>query len=282
MSPAKLKRFADAERYFICPLCREELRLSGTSLRCTNRHTFDIAKQGYVNLVPAAKQSQYYSKESFENRRTVLEGGYYQHVLDAVLDAVARYCAKGTILDAGCGEGFYARAAQQANPAATMLAFDIAKDSVQLAARDDASMAVKWFVGNLAQLPLADGVVDCVLDVFSPANYEEFARVLAPRGIIVKVVPGANHDAQLRELAREQLRHGEYANDSVVEQFAEHADVLENRTVSRTFAMPPEDMRAFAHMTPLLFNVDIEQLDLSRVGELTVEAQMLVGRIRKD
>ncbi|WP_246165745.1 putative RNA methyltransferase [Bifidobacterium canis] len=167
MSPAKLKRFADAERYFICPLCREELRLSGTSLRCANRHTFDIAKQGYVNLVPAAKQSQYYSKQSFENRRTVLEGGYYQHVLEAVLDAVAKYCASGTILDAGCGEGFYARAVQRANPAATMLAFDIAKDSVQLAARDDASMAVKWFVGNLAELPLRDHILTAFLIFFA-------------------------------------------------------------------------------------------------------------------
>ena len=282
MSPAKLKRFADAERYFICPLCREELRLSGTSLRCANRHTFDIAKQGYVNLVPAAKQSQYYSKQSFENRRTVLEGGCYQHVLEAVLDAVAKYCASGTILDAGCGEGFYARAVQRANPAATMLAFDIAKDSVQLAARDDASMAVKWFVGNLAELPLRDHIFDCILDIFSPIHYGEFQRVVKNNGLIIKVVPGANHDRQLRDLAHEQLRHADYSNESVVEQFSEHVDVIENHTVSRTFAMPPEDVLAFAHMTPLLFNVDVEQLDLSRVRELTIEAQILVGRVCED
>lgn len=89
-----------------------------------------------------------------------------------------------------------ARAVQAAHPDATVLAFDISKDSVQLAAREDAGCAVRWFVGNLAELPVRDGAVDCVLDVFSPVNYAEFTRVLGGSGVVLKVVPGARHDEQ--------------------------------------------------------------------------------------
>lgn len=118
MNPAKIARFRDSERYFICPICHETLHLDGASLRCPNRHTFDIAKQGYVNLAPAAKQSPFYNKASFENRARILEAGYYDDIRDAVLDAVGRYLnPRAAILDVGCGEGFYARAVQRANPA---------------------------------------------------------------------------------------------------------------------------------------------------------------------
>ena len=171
---------------------------------------------------------------------------------------------------------------QQANPQADVLAFDISKDSVQQAAREDTSLAVRWFVGNLADLPLRDAAVDCILDVFSPVHYGEFGRVLRPGGIVVKAVPGARHDEQLRELASAHLRHTDYSNEQTVDQFARHFDVLDTRLVSQTFAMPPDDVRAFAHMTPLLFNVDIDALDLGQIHELTVEAQVLVGRNHAD
>ena len=136
-------------------------------------------------------------------------------------------------------------------------------------------------MGNLADLPLRDAVVDCILDVFSPVHYGEFGRVLRPGGIVVKAVPGARHDEQLRELASAHLRHTDYSNEQTVDQFARHFDVLDTRLVSQTFAMPPDDVRAFAHMTPLLFNVDVDALDLSQISELTIEAQVLVGRDRR-
>ena len=80
MSPEKLARFADSWKYFVCPLCREELRLEGTSLHCERGHTYDVARQGYVNLAPGARQSEYYSRESFENRGRILGAG--QDLLD--------------------------------------------------------------------------------------------------------------------------------------------------------------------------------------------------------
>lgn len=286
MNPAKIARFGDCERYFICPTCRGALRLDGTSLRCTNRHTFDIAKQGYVNLMPAAKQSPFYNKESFANRARILEAGYYDHIRDAVLDAVPSDVdfaglpggERPAILDVGCGEGFYARAVRRARPQSDVLAFDISKDSIQQAAREDTSMAVKWFVGNLADLPVRDGAIDCILDVFSPINATEFHRVMKDDAIVIKVVPDEHHDEQLRELARGQLRNTDYSNEQVIEQFGEHFDILDTRTVSQTLPMPQDDVRTFAHMTPLLFNVDINALNLTQISKLTIAARIIVAR----
>lgn len=292
MNPAKIARFRDSERYFICPLCHDALHLDGTSLRCANRHTFDIAKQGYVNLSPSAKQSQFYNKESFANRGHILDAGYYDHIMRAVLEAVDNHCPaphnvdfaglrdeqRPAVLDAGCGEGFYARAVQDAHPEADVLAFDISKDSIRQAAHEDMGMAVKWFVGNLADLPVHDGTIDCILDVFSPIHYDEFRRVMKDDAVVIKVVPGAHHDEQLRELARAQLRNADYSNEQTIEQFATHFTIVDSQLISQTFAMPDDDMRTFAHMTPLLFNVDIDALDLTPINELTIEAHVLVGK----
>ena len=292
MNPARIARFGDSERYFICPICHDTLHLDGTSMRCANRHTFDIAKQGYVNLMPAAKQSPFYNSESFANRARILEAGYYDHIRDAVLDTIQRHIgvpadmglaglrgdARPAILDVGCGEGFYSRAVQRANPQADLLAFDISKDSIQQAAREDSSMAVRWFVGNLADLPVRSHAIDCMLDIFSPVNSEEFHRVMKDDAIVIKAVPGVHHDEQLRELARKQLRNTDYSNEQIIKQFGEHFDVLETSTVSRTFTMPPDDLRTFAHMTPLLFHVDIDALDLTQISALTIEARIIVAR----
>lgn len=278
MNPAKIARFAHAQRYFICPKCGEALSLDEASLVCPNRHRYDIAKQGYVNLEPSAKQSLYYDRASFEQRHEILERGYYAHIAQAVLEQV-RQARATAILDAGCGEGYYARAIAQDNPTRAVFACDIAKDCVQLAARYDQANTVRWFVANLADLPLHDGSMDCIVDIFSPANAVEFARVLAPSGVIIKVIPSADHDQQLREAAQEQLRNKTYDNHEVIEQFYDQYHVVHREHVSRTMAMPPEDIAAFAAMTPLLFNVDRTQLHLEGVRELTISADVLVGTV---
>ena len=273
----KLQRFASATA-FACPICRENLTLVETSLKCCNRHSFDLAKFGYVNLAPQIKQSANYDKENFQNRQQILEAGFYQAILDAVSDLLANSETSTTILDIGCGEGFYSRKLQESHPGKTFYAFDISKDSVQIAAKSEPNWAVNWFVGDLARLPIKDGSMDILLDIFSPANYGEFRRVLSKDGILIKVIPTENHLKEIRQRVQDQLTNKDYSNQDIKEHFQEHFSIQSIQTASLTKSITAEQRQALLSMTPLLFHVDQSKIDWSQLTEITIEAEILVGK----
>lgn len=273
----KLQRFASATA-FACPICQENLTLVEGSLKCNNRHSFDLAKFGYVNLAPQIKQSANYDKENFQNRQQILEAGFYQAILDAISDLLASSENTETILDIGCGEGFYSRKLQENHPDKTFYAFDISKDSVQIAAKSEPNWAVNWFVGDLARLPIKDASMDILLDIFSPANYGEFRRVLSKDGILIKVIPTENHLKEIRQRVQDQLTNKDYSNQDIKNHFQEHFAILSNQTASLTKTITAEQLQALLSMTPLLFHVDQSKIDWSQLSEITIEAEILVGK----
>lgn len=273
----KLQRFASATA-FACPICQENLTLLETNFKCCNRHSFDLAKFGYVNLAPQIKQSANYDKENFQNRQQILEAGFYQAILDAVSDLLASSKTTTTILDIGCGEGFYSRKLQESHSEKTFYAFDISKDSVQIAAKSEPNWAVNWFVGDLARLPIKDANMDILLDIFSPANYGEFRRVLSKDGILIKVIPTENHLKEIRQRVQDQLTNKEYSNQDIKEYFQEHFTILSSQTASLTKTITAEQLQALLSMTPLLFHVDQSKIDWSKLTEITIEAEILVGK----
>lgn len=273
----KLQRFASATA-FACPICQENLTLVETSLKCCNRHSFDLAKFGYVNLAPQIKQSANYDKENFQNRQQILEAGFYQAILDAVSDLLASSKTTTTILDIGCGEGFYSRKFQESHPDKTFYAFDISKDSVQIAAKSEPNWAVNWFVGDLARLPITDASMDILLDIFSPANYGEFRRVLSKDGILIKVIPTENHLKEIRQKVQDQLTNKDYSNQDIKNHFQEHFTILSSQTASLTKTITTEQLQSLLSMTPLLFHVDQSKIDWSQLTEITIEAEVLVGK----
>lgn len=273
----KLQRFASATA-FACPICRENLTLVESSLKCENRHSFDLAKFGYVNLAPQIKQSANYDKENFQNRQQILEAGFYQAILEAVSDLLSNSKNAKTILDIGCGEGFYSRKLQERHPDKTFYAFDISKDSVQIAAKSEPNWAVNWFVGDLARLPIKDASMDILLDIFSPANYGEFRRVLSKDGILIKVIPTKNHLKEIRQKVQDQLTNKDYSNQDIKNHFQEHFTILSSQTASLTKTITAEQLQALLSMTPLLFHIDQTKIDWSQLTEITIEAEILVGK----
>ncbi|PLA60322.1 rRNA (guanine-N1)-methyltransferase [Streptococcus mitis] len=273
----KLQRFASATA-FSCPICQENLTLLENSLKCNNRHSFDLAKFGYVNLAPQIKQSANYDKENFQNRQQILESGFYHAILEAVSDLLANSETSTTVLDIGCGEGFYSRKLQESHPDKTFYAFDISKDSVQIAAKSEANWAVNWFVGDLARLPIKDASMDILLDIFSPANYGEFRRVLSKDGILIKVIPTENHLKEIRQKVQDQLTNKDYSNQDIKNHFQEYFTILSNQTVSLTKTITTEQLQALLSMTPLLFHIDQSKIDWSQLTEITIEAEVLVGK----
>ena len=273
----KLQRFATATA-FACPICQENLILVESSLKCSNRHSFDLAKFGYVNLALQIKQSANYDKENFQNRQEILEAGFYQAILEVVSDLLSNSKNAKTILDIGCGEGFYSRKLQERHPDKTFYAFDISKDSVQIAAKSEPNWAVNWFVGDLARLPITDASMDILLDLSSPANYGEFRRVLSKDGILIKVIPTKNHLKEIRQKVQDQLTNKDYSNQDIKEHFQENFTILSNQTASLTKTITTEQLQALLSMTPLLFHVDQSKIDWSDLTEITIEAEILVGK----
>ena len=273
----KLQRFASASA-FACPICQENLTLVETSLKCYNHHSFDLAKFGYVNLAPQIKQSANYDKENFQNRQQILEAGFYQAILEGTSDLLATKLSAKTVLDIGCGEGFYSRKLQESHSDKTFYAFDISKDSVQIATKSEPNWAVNWFVGDLARLPIKDTSMDILLDIFSPANYGEFRRVLSKDGILIKVIPTEKHLKEIRQMVQDQLTKKDYSNQDIKEHFQEHFSIQSSQIASLTKPITAEQRRALLSMTPLLFHVDQSKIDWTQLTEITIEAEILVGK----
>ena len=273
----KLQRFQTATA-FACPICQEALDLVQQSLVCTNRHSFDLAKFGYVNLAPQVKASKDYDKENFQNRQLVLENGFYNHILTSLSECLSPLDHPANILDIGCGEGYYSRSLQKRYPDHSFYAFDLSKESIQLAAKSDQEWKVKWFVGDLARLPLLDQSMDLLLDIFSPANYQEFKRVLAPDGRLIKVIPTAAHLQEIRQKVKEYLDQADYSNEQIIQHFSDHFTIENTIHCQERFELTPALREALLSMTPLLFHVDPAQIDWTDLTQVTISATILIGR----
>lgn len=261
-----------------CPLCREALSRQGGSLVCEKRHCYDIARQGHVNFVPNQKDG-FYKKELFESRAKVFEAGVFAPVVDALTDALTRYAPgeRPVVVDAGCGEGYYIK---RVCPGREMerIGFDLSKDAVRMAARGGSPEM--FFAADLARIPLADGCADAVLDVFTPANYAEFGRILKPSGVIVKLAPRSGYLVELRAAAAGLLRHSKYDGGKVERYAQEKMEILETRAMTYTLPVDAELARHLARMTPMLAGVDLDKLDLSGVQSITIDETLTVGRIK--
>ena len=197
----------------ICPLDNHPLQRAGASWRCTSGHTFDVAREGYIHLLPVQNKRSRDpgdSKEMVAARRRFLGAGCYQPIAAAVSRAVLCGAISGadlSCLDAGCGEGYYLRelaAAESDVASVALLGLDISKWAVLSAAKQD--KRVCWVVGSNANLPVESHTLDRVLCMFGFPVYAEFLRVLKPEGLLIQVDSGADHLRELREIIYPTLK----------------------------------------------------------------------------
>lgn len=261
-----------------CPICHGKLEQTGGSLVCQRRHCYDIARQGHVNFVPNQKDS-FYTKALFESRAQVFAAGVFEPVIAALGEAMETYVPgeKPVLLDAGCGEGYYTKSVCPGR-AMTRIGFDISKEAVRLAARGQRSAA--FFAADLKNIPMMDHSCDVLLDVFTPANYAEFGRVLKSGGLVMKLAPRSGYLCQLREAAADQLRHKEYDGGDVERYVHERMDVICQKAITYTMDVSPALALHLARMTPMLAGVDMERLDLSKVTQITIDETLYVGTVK--
>ncbi len=280
MKPAVLaQRLAPFVSLMRCPRCQAAFSLDGASLICENRHCYDLSRRGYVNLAPSHDQStEKYDAELFDSRRLVFEHGFYQPIAEAIAHCLPDQPL--TVLDAGCGEGYYARLLARQFPEAQLIGLDISRDAITAAAREQSP--ANWLVADLKHLPVADASADVLLDVLTPADYAEFGRVLKPEGLLIKVVPGSDYLCEVRKAVAPWLRSGDtYDNTRVIDHMKEHAEIIEEKEVRITRPLAADESRAFLRMTPMTFSVPGDVLEGLVLSQITIHMHVFKCRMKE-
>ena len=178
-----------------CPICRLDLAPAAGVLVCGNRHSFDVARDGYVNLLDGRRRSPTArgdSAEQLRHRAAFLEAGHFNPVASAIASHVAHATpVEGwRVLDAGCGTGHHLAGVTAALRTPVIgLGFDIARTAAQRAARQWQALA--FAVADVwADWPVQDEAADLVLSIFAPKNFAEMSRVLRPGGWLALAYPG--------------------------------------------------------------------------------------------
>lgn len=197
---------------FRCPLCQLPLERQDGVYRCPGGHSFDVAREGYVHLLPPNQKHSALpgdDRDMVLARREFLSKGYYQPLLNTICKELLTLPGQSpVILDAGCGEGYYTAGVYEALLSAgktpRMAGTDISKLALRSAGRRLRDGGIEFAVASSYRLPVADSCADGLLNCFSPLALEEFRRILKPGGRFLYVVPGARHLWELKELLYER------------------------------------------------------------------------------
>lgn len=267
-----------------CPVCGGLLERTERALRCEKGHSYDLARQGYVNLLMSNRSS---AKRHGDDklmvlaRQEFLDAGHYNCLRDALCVLAAQLCpGEVSLLDAGCGEGFYTAAVKNALLARGHLCHgggvDISREAVAAAARRDKSLTLA--VAGISALPVPDESVDLLLNIFAPDDDGEFARVLRPGGLLMKAVPRERHLLGLKEAVYDRPYLNPppaYAPEGFEEVCFEDVD--------RTLVLnDPKYIRSLFMMTPYYYKTGkADQEKLEQLCELKTEISFRILVFRR-
>ncbi|NMT62875.1 putative RNA methyltransferase [Marinobacter orientalis] len=276
----------DAFNALACPMDGQALADSGSCWQCPAGHSFDMARQGYLHLLPVQKKRSLDpgdSREMVAARRRFLNAGYYRPVAEAV-NAAALPCTTGkaaplACLDAGCGEGYYLRELAQGNTdiRLSLVGLDISKWAALAAAKQD--KRPRWVVGSNANIPVLAGTLDRVLCLFGFPVYAEFARVLKSGGILIRADAGPNHLRELREIIYPALKPEKPPASGAPDGFS----IVGTETVCYQLTLEtPEVIADLLAMTPHLYRASPEGRErASQLHKLTVTVEVNLMRLQR-
>lgn len=240
--------------FLVCPHCGERLATAGRTLRCPRGHAFDIARQGYVNLLTGrGSRIAGDSADMVAARAAFLEEGYFLPIARAIAAAGARELARQPAarcaVDLGAGTGYYLNhVASHLSEPRGLVAIDVSKHAMRRAAVSYPRLAA--VVADIRQaVPVASGSAGLVLDAFAPRQPGEIDRILAPDGGVVAVVPQAGH---LRELvdALGLLTVDPGKRERMEMKFGAALDAIEETDVSFTMSLDRDAVRNLVRMGP--------------------------------
>ena len=262
----------------LCPLCGAPLCRKEHTYHCENRHSFDIARQGYVNLLPVQQKHSLHpgdTREQVVARRAFLSAGFYQPIIDTLISTAREFGCKGPILDVGCGEGYYSSRLAGALDA-DLLGLDISKEAVRAAA--GAYKNAAWVCATASHLPVRDGSIRLLTSLFSLTLPEEFLRVLAKDGYYFQVLAAQDHLLGLKSIIYPELLLRE--KDSVPELpgFAP----VKTIPIRFSFRIEGEQIQNLFSMTPHVFRIGKAGAErLAKLTELEDTASCVLNVFRR-
>lgn len=272
---------------FICPVCGKPLEQQEKSYCCSNRHNFDRAKSGYVNLLPIKGK---HSKVPGDNklmvaaRQEFLNEGYYLPLCEQLREMVMAHLLKDSgeiaVLDAGCGEGYYTShlhlSLKQAEISSQVMGVDISKFALDKASKKDRDIA--YAVGSIFHLPVGDSCCDLLLNLFAPYCGGEFLRVLKPQGLMAMVIPGERHLWELKKV----LYDDPYPNE-VKDYTLDGFEIVERKLVQEQIELRcQKDIDNLFKMTPYYYKTPQKGAErLSALSALKTEIEFEVLLYRK-
>ncbi|MEH6393864.1 23S rRNA (guanine(745)-N(1))-methyltransferase [Pseudoalteromonas sp.] len=258
-----------------CPLCQQPLTLHINVLKCSNNHSFDMAKEGYVNLLPVQQKN---SKQPGDNldmvqaRRAFLTTGHYQFLQTAIAQRVATH-SPHCVIDLGCGEGFYTQAIANACDA-KVYGVDISKSAIKYAAKryDNCNFSV----ASISQAPFNDGVADVLVSIFAPLFDAELARLAKSAGTLIVASPGPWHLKELKQyIYRDVNAHTAISVPSGFE-------LIEQTLLEQQISLAFNDVKNLITMTPFAWKFRPEHWQqLEQQGEQAVTLSFYVSQFTR-
>lgn len=261
----------------ICPKCKQPLIRQDQRYLCSNNHSYDIARQGYVNLLLKNSPNHGDNKAMVMARSHFLEQDHYLPLVKEIISVIRKHCPEMTsLLDLGCGQGYYTSHFQKAFPEAYVAGIDISKEAISYAAKQNRN--IQYIVASNADLPLEDSSFDAATCLFSFADDKETARVLKEGGLLITADPHARHLYALKQKVYETP----YLNETAV-LTRDGFQLIGQSELTYVFHLSTnEAIRELFAMTPYAYKTKKEDIaKLDDLDQLDVEASFSILVYRK-
>lgn len=264
--------------FLLCPVCGQSLNKNEKSFSCPNGHSFDRAKEGYVNLLLSGKSGGLIgdNRDMAKSRRDFLNKGYFSVLADSLCREIASYKKESpAVLDICCGEGYYSEQVLE-KVSCRLFGFDISKEMVRLAAKR--RLPAEFFVANLSHIPLADESTDVAFHLFAPFHDEEFSRILKKDGRLITVVPGENHLFSLKAA----VYGTPYKNDEKLPDTKNLRLIKKEKAKAKIRLESNDDINSLFKMTPYFYRTSKDDLKkLDSLSTLETEIEFVLGVYEK-
>lgn len=277
-------------KIIVCPVCNSLLHTKNKISICENNHSFDHAKEGYLNLLLSNKKHSKNPGDSVEMitaRRDFLTSGAYEQLIPLLNSKISEYLSgRGScnILDSGCGDGYFTRSianfAGKSNKL-TCYGIDISKPAIKIAAKMDNHAS--YIIANaMLEMPFIDNSIDIILSILAPRNIDEFNRILKQDGILLIGIPGEFHLMELRSLLMEENISFNEKSKNVIAKFAPKFTFKNIEEVNYKITLSNEQLRNLIHMTPMYWKSAPSAINNALALEsLTITVNFLVIELTK-